>query len=129
MDITGTVKKIYPQVEVGSNGYVKREFVIEHATNPQYPQFIKFELGKNQVGEVDGISEGDTVNVQFDLNGREWTNAKGETTYFNTIKAWRVELSGKAGQLPTQQQSAPPQPPQQQAMPGMERTAADNIPY
>ena len=123
MDITGTVKKIYPQAEVGSSGYIKLEFVIEHATNPQYPQFSKFELGKNQVSEVDGLSEGDTVTVRFDLNGREWTNAKGETVFFNTLKAWRVEKATR--ELPQQQQAQPQQP----SMPSMEPTAADSIPF
>ena len=124
MELTGRIKKIYPQVEVGNNGYVKREFVIEHATNPEYPQFSKFELGKNQVGVVDDVSEGETVTVHYDLNGRAWTNKEGAETFFNTLKAWRVEKL-TASPIPAQQ------PAQQPVMAGIgaETSAADMTPF
>jgi hypothetical protein len=30
------------------------------------------------------------VKIDINLRGREWTNAQGETVYFNTIQGWRI---------------------------------------
>ena len=33
---------------------------------------------------------GDKVTVGINLRGKEWTNPKGETKYFNSIDAWSI---------------------------------------
>ncbi|HEY1040372.1 MAG TPA: DUF3127 domain-containing protein, partial [Bacteroidia bacterium] len=40
--------------------------------------------------------------VSFNLRGREWNSPQGETKYFNTIDAWRLE---KAGSMQNNQSS------------------------
>ena len=42
MDITGKVVEVLPIQQV-SDRFRKRELIIEYATNPQYPEFVKFE--------------------------------------------------------------------------------------
>ncbi len=43
MEIKGTIKKISETVQI-SERFRKREFVIEYASNPDYPQPIQFEM-------------------------------------------------------------------------------------
>ena len=44
---------------------------------------------------LDGINEGEQVEVSFNLRGREWTSPQGEVRYFNTLDAWRIEKVGQ----------------------------------
>ena len=41
---------------------------------------------------LDGIAEGESVEVSFNLRGREWTSPQNEVKYFNTLDAWRIEV-------------------------------------
>lgn len=83
----GTIKKIF-DTEQKSATFQAREFVIE-VSDGQYPQMIKFQLVQDKCTLVDDFAEGDEVEVEFDLRGREW-NEK----YFTNLQAWRI---GKAG--------------------------------
>lgn len=71
--------------------FKKREFVLEYAENPQYPEFLKFELIQSNCDQLDPIEVGDEVSVNFNLKGRKWTDPKGEVKYFNSLQAWRVD--------------------------------------
>lgn len=89
MTIKGTIKEIYDIVQVKDN-FRKREFVVEYAQNPDYPQFVKFEMIQDACDQLNNFKFGDKVKVDFDLQGRAWVNPKGETVYFNTLRAWKV---------------------------------------
>jgi single-stranded DNA-binding protein len=86
--------------------FKKREFVLEFAENPQYPEFIKFELIQSNCEQLDSINPGDEVIVNFNLKGRKWTDPKGEVKYFNSLQAWRVDV--KTDSAPTGNDSPPP---------------------
>jgi hypothetical protein len=49
------------------------------------------------------------VKIDINLRGREWTNAQGETVYFNTIQGWELQnyrlklLLGQAPPMPAAQ--------------------------
>lgn len=68
----------------------KREFVLEFAENPDYPQFILFQLVQDRVELINGYQEGTMLDVSFNLRGRSWTSPQGETKYFNSLEAWRI---------------------------------------
>jgi len=89
-----------------SNSFKKREFVIEYAENPQYPEFIKFELIQNNCQQLDSFQLGDEMTISFNLKGRKWTDPKGEVKYFNSLQAWRLEKKSGAVSSDT------PPPPQ-----------------
>lgn len=94
--------------------FQKREFVVEYGDNPQYPQYLKFEAIQDKCGIVDNFSEGDQVQVDFDLRGREWVSPQGDVKYFNTLSAWRVRpLNTSSGQPASSGQAddIPPPPP------------------
>ena len=73
------------------SSFKKREFVVEYADNPMYPQFIKFQLVQDRTNLLDGIEVGDKLEVTFNLRGREWTDPQGEKKYFNSLDAWRIQ--------------------------------------
>lgn len=83
--------------------FKKREFVLEYAENPQYPEFVKFELIQSNCEQLDSVNVGDEVTVNFNLKGRKWTDPKGEIKYFNSLQAWRIDK--KSGEM---QETPPP---------------------
>ena len=99
--LTGTIKVVNDTVQV-SDKFSKREFVINDASS-MYPQDIMFQSVQDKCSMLDGFGEGETVEVSFNLRGREWTSPQGEVKYFNTLDAWRIESVGSAPN------NAPPQ--------------------
>jgi hypothetical protein len=84
MNVRGKIFEIYDVSKV-SESFRKREFVIEFKENPQYPEYLKFELIQDKCDLLN------FVEVYFNLKGRSWTNPKGEKVYFNSLQAWRLE--------------------------------------
>ncbi len=84
----GKLEKIF-DTEQKSASFQAREFVIEVADG-QYPQMVKFQLVQDKCALVDDFSEGDSIEVEFDLRGREW-NGK----YFTNLQAWRISRAGE----------------------------------
>lgn len=86
MEITGTIKSI-GQVQTYGN-FQKREVVL--VTEDKYPQTIMVEFTQKNVDKTQNNKVGDKVTVGINLRGKEWTNPKGETKYFNSIDAWSI---------------------------------------
>ncbi|MEM7107716.1 MAG: DUF3127 domain-containing protein [Bacteroidota bacterium] len=102
MNIKGKILEISETQQV-TNTFKKREFVIEYVENPQYPEFIKFELIQDKCDLLNNFSVGDELDVHFNLKGRKWTDPKGEVKYFNSLQAWRLETTSatpSSGQPP-----------------------------
>ena len=93
MNITGKIHAIMQTQQVTAT-FRKREFVLEFAENPEYPQFILYQLVQDRVELIDQYKVGDTVDVSFNLRGRSWTSPQGETKYFNSLEAWRINPVG-----------------------------------
>ncbi len=90
MNIKGKLLEKFDTQQV-TDSFRKREFVVEYAENPQYPEFIKFELIQTNCEQLDGVDVGQEINVNFNLKGRKWTDKNGEVKYFNSLQAWRLE--------------------------------------
>jgi hypothetical protein len=89
----------------------KREFVVELADNPRFPQFVQFELTGDRCDHLDGFEVGDEVRVEFSLRGREWKSPRGETKYFNSLDVWTVVRMGEGGaRRPARDEEEPPLP-------------------
>jgi len=93
--INGTLK-VANATQVVSEKFSKRELVIE--TTDQYPQQVMFQLTQDKCNLLDAFKVGNQVEVSFNLRGREWTNPQGETKYFNTLEAWRLERLDGSGE-------------------------------
>lgn len=105
MEVKGTLIEIYDTAQI-SDRFQKREFVIEYADNPQYPEFIKFETVQDRCAMLDEYKLGDEVTVHFNLKGRKWTDRQGETKYFNSLQAWRMQKGGETSSSPTHEASS-----------------------
>lgn len=99
MEVQGKLIEKYETETFGAKGFKKREFVIEYAENPEYPEFIKFELIQDKCETLDKFSIGSTISVAFNLKGRKWTNPKGEIVYFNSLQAWKINTSDQPHDL------------------------------
>ena len=62
MEIKGKIKKILNTVEI-SDRFRKREFVIEYSNNPEYPQFVQFEMVQDRCELLDQFKEGQKVSI------------------------------------------------------------------
>jgi hypothetical protein len=112
MNIKGKLIEKF-EVQNVSEKFKKREFVLEYVeNNPQYPEFIKFELTQDRVNIVDPFQVGDMIDVAFNLRGRSWVNQQGVKNYFNSLQAWRITPAGS--EMTTNQQAAPAQSYNQQ---------------
>lgn len=101
MKITGKILEVKDTHQV-SDTFKKRTFILEYADNPQYPEYITLELIQDRCELIDGFQVGQEIEVSFNLKGRKWVNPEGETKYFNSLQAWRIET-------PTKEQSQAPE--------------------
>jgi hypothetical protein len=70
------------------NPWKKQEFVVE--THDQFPRKICFTLFNDKVSLLNGLSEGDEVEVSFDVESREFNNK-----WYHNINAWKIERGGE----------------------------------
>ncbi len=89
-----------------TSSFKKREFVVEYAENPQYPEFLKFELIQSNCQQLDVFNIGDEMTISFNLKGRKWTDPNGSVKYFNSLQAWRLEK--KSNQMTSGAPETPP---------------------
>jgi hypothetical protein len=119
MEAKGIIHKIFETVQV-SDKFRKREFVLVIDHTSPYPQNVSFQLTQDKVSLIDGYKPGEEVTVSFSLRGREWTSPQGETKYFNTIDAWRIQ-GGQSSPSEQPESSGPPQ--------GFHRNDDDDLPF
>lgn len=89
MKVTG-VLKVKRDTQQVSEKFSKREFVL--TTSGEYPQDILFQLTQDKCSLIDGFNVGQSLEVSFNLRGREWTNQQFEVMYFNTLEAWKIDV-------------------------------------
>jgi hypothetical protein len=90
IETTGKLHTIFETKQV-SERFTKREFVVELADNPKYPQVVLFQLTGDRCAQLDGMRVGDEVRIEFSLRGREWRSPSGEVKYFNSLDVWKIE--------------------------------------
>jgi hypothetical protein len=112
MEVIGKIKMIDQTKEVGSGGFKKRDVVV--TTDEQYPQHISVQFVQDKCDLLNSFQVGEAVKIDINLRGREWTNAQGETVYFNTIQGWRIAklqaeapATGQTPPMPAAQAFAP----------------------
>ena len=93
--LSGTVKVVNQTVQV-SETFSKRDFVVTESSS-MYPQDISFQLSQDKCSLLDGVNVNDTIEVSFNIRGREWTSPQGEVKYFNSLDAWRIDRVNATG--------------------------------
>ncbi len=93
--LDGSIIEIYDE-KIISDTFKKREFILKHAPNPEYPDYLKIEVVQNKTDLLDKYKVGDDVVVDINLKGRKWEKGK-ESGYFNSIQAWRIQSHAPDG--------------------------------
>lgn len=117
MELRGTIKVIGETKTFGSNGFRKRELVLE--TNEMYPQTILIEFVQDRTELLNKFKVGQVVKIGINIRGRSWVNPEGETKYFNSINGWRIAVEG----------SAVPEQPQTQTAEELDPEANQDLPF
>jgi len=97
-NIKGNVHLVGETKQV-SDKFSKRQIVVETTDNPKYPQLVEFEATGDRCALLDGIGQGDSVDIAFNVRGREWKGPNG-TKYFVSLDIWKVERIGAAASKP-----------------------------
>ncbi len=87
LSVKGKIERILtPEsgVSRAGNEWNKQEFVIE--TDEQFPRKVCFTLFGDKTSLVEQISEGDEVEISFNIESREY-NGK----WFHNINAWKID--------------------------------------
>jgi hypothetical protein len=100
MELQGKLIKKFATQAI-SEKFSKREFVIEveNKKNPQYNDKIKLELTQDNCDLIEKFNVGNEIKVSINIKGKEYTNAKQEVSYFNSIQAWKIESIGSNYQM------------------------------
>ena len=118
METTGRIHALFDAQQV-TERFRKREFVLELADNPRYPQYVLFQLTGDRCEQLDGFEVGNEVRVEFSLRGREWRSPKGELKYFNSLDVWTLDRLGASAD------DAPPRDPFDEPPP----LSDDDVPF
>lgn len=89
--IKGRIQQILkPESGVSRSGkeWSKQEFVIE--TEEQYPRKVCFTLFGEKTSLINGLSNGQEVEVSFNLESREYNGR-----WFHNINAWKIESASE----------------------------------
>lgn len=89
--LTGKIILVEPTQQLTAT-FKKRQFVIE--TDGKYPQQVPFELAQDNCESIGNkLNLGDTVEVKFDVRGREW-----KSKYYVNLHAYFVRVIEAAPQ-------------------------------
>ncbi|RMG55349.1 MAG: DUF3127 domain-containing protein [Bacteroidetes bacterium] len=115
--IQGKLIEKFDTVQI-SDRFKKREFVVEYIDgNPMYPNFILFQLTQDRCDMLDPFEKESMIEVSFNLRGRKWNAPSGETKYFNSLEAWRLQpVQQTAPGMGGENVPPPPPPPEQDAI-------------
>ena len=119
MNIKGKLIEKFETAKI-TDSFKKREFVVEYAENPMYPEFVKFELIQDRCDLIEPFNTGDEIEIDFNLKGRKWTDKQGEVKYFNSLQAWKVTPAQGSNELQSPQPMAAPEQTDQTASPTSE---------
>lgn len=116
LSIKGKIQEILnPESGVSRAGkeWQKQEFVIE--TDDQYPRKVCFTLFGEKVSLINGLENGQEVEVSFNVESREY-NGK----WFHNINAWKIDKPSGSENLPEpppafRTEDIPPEPSDDEA--------------
>jgi hypothetical protein len=117
--IAGTLLKKY-ETNQYSESFKRKEFVVEvtetGANDVEYTQYVKMQVTQDRCAVIDNTPEGAEITVHFNIRGNKYEK-NGETMYFTTLEAWKIDKEDAAAPPPapakkaTVKKSAAPPPP------------------
>ena len=94
IEIKGTIHRLFDAKQV-SDKFRKREMVVL-VEDGKYPQMLLVEVTGDRIDQTAQLREGDAVTCAINLRGREWRSPAGDVKYFNSIEAWRIDVTSQA---------------------------------
>jgi len=93
MQLTGTVHEVFP-IEPKGKGQARNFIILTTETNGdrEFKNYIKFDLWGDKCEIISEADKGKEVTVQYNLRGNRWEK-EGKVNYFNSLQAWKVEVS------------------------------------
>ena len=85
MEYTGTITFIGEVETVGKDDLPKQTIVIQEVTDRDHPWSVTFDLWKDKIELVKGLSLGDEVTVWLNVKAREYNGR-----WFNSVSAWKL---------------------------------------
>lgn len=97
-EYTGVVEKILP-TQTFTSGFSKRDIVLtdDIGTETKWPNHIAFTFKKDSASVLETVKEKQRVKIRFAIDGREWTNPKGEVKYFTDLTGLKLEVLNSDG--------------------------------
>lgn len=94
--VTGIVHLIEETKSFGAKGFRKRLVVLEQ-DNGRFVNYIPLDFIQDGCDQVDDLSVGDQITVQYRLSGRKWQrDPNSETKYFLSAEALSFERQGES---------------------------------
>ncbi len=100
--LTGNITVIQPTEQI-SEKFSKRSLIVDIGNDTP----INLEYHFDDCALLDNFQVGQNVKVEFELDGRKWTNPQGVDKYFVTLKIASVELVGQQQPAPAKSFEAP----------------------
>jgi hypothetical protein len=99
--IKGAIKLINP-IKVISDKFSVREFVVT-TPDEKYPQDILFQTVNDKMAVLESLGVGQQVEVSYNVRGREYAAPGKPVKYYNTLDAWKIEVTGSNPSQPSTQ--------------------------
>lgn len=115
MYLVGAIKRI-GTTQTFNSGFSKREFVL--TTDEKYPQDVPLEVIKDNCDTLDNWSEGQRVEVYFNVRGNYW---EAKDRYFVSLQAWKIK--------PAQGEASQPEPEQEDPFAGEIPNDSEDLPF
>jgi len=96
--VQGTIKKVGALMQI-TEKFNKVEMIL--VTDDTYPQTLCIEWPNESVSKAQQFTEGDVVEIDINIRGREWTNPKdGAVRYFTSLTGWKISSISGGGPSP-----------------------------
>ncbi len=96
----------------------KQEFILE--TEDQYPRKVCFTLFGEKADLINGLSEGQEVEVSFNVESREYNGR-----WFTNVNAWKIDVVSDNANMPT----PPPEFMAEDVPPEPDENTAGDLPF
>lgn len=85
----GIIDAVFPEETVGNNGFKKRVLWIK--TEEQYSQILEFQFTQQNTDLLDGLSPGEKVQINFNINGRKTDHPQHGERVFNSNVGFQIK--------------------------------------
>ncbi len=121
LSVKGKIEQVLnPESGVSRAGkeWKKQDFVIE--TDEQYPRKVCFTLFGEKTDLLNGFSQGQEVEVSFNIESREYNGR-----WFTNVNAWKIEKVSQENSMP----EPPPEFGMDDIPPAPAEDAAGDLPF